>query len=90
MRRVWLALAGFISRYHFLIIAVALAATVALAFGLPRIRFKTGQDAFLASRGVELPPQEGGVQRENPPLPGVTGGVPLNLIDFPRAGGWEE
>ena len=24
------------------------------------------------------------------PLPGVTGGVPLDLNDFPRAGGWEE
>ncbi len=49
MSRGWLALAGFISRYHFLIIAAALVATVALAFGLPRIRFKTGQDAFLPS-----------------------------------------
>jgi hydrophobe/amphiphile efflux-3 (HAE3) family protein len=49
MTRVWLALAGFISRRHFLIIAAAAVATVALAFGLPRIRFKTGQDAFLPS-----------------------------------------
>jgi hypothetical protein len=24
------------------------------------------------------------------PLPGVSGGVPLILRDFPRAGGWEE
>ena len=49
MRRVWLALAGVISRYHLLIMAVALVATVVLALGIPRIRFKTGQDAFLPS-----------------------------------------
>jgi len=29
-------------------------------------------------------------ERENPSLPGDSGGVPLNLLDFPRAGGWEQ
>ena len=35
----------------------------------------------------QRPPQErGSAERGNPPLPGVSGGVPLKLIDFPRAG----
>jgi len=29
-------------------------------------------------------------ERENPSLPGVSGGVPLNPIDFSRVGGWEQ
>jgi hypothetical protein len=29
-------------------------------------------------------------ERESPSLPGVSGGVPLKPIDFPRAGGWEQ
>jgi len=29
-------------------------------------------------------------ERENPSLPGVSGGAPLMSSDFPRAGGWEE
>ena len=35
-------------------------------------------------------PRQGGAQRGNPPLPGVSGGVPLILQNTPRAGGWEE
>ena len=29
-------------------------------------------------------------ERDSPSLPGVSGGVPLNLVGFPRAGGWEQ
>lgn len=47
MTGVWLALAKFISRYHLWIAAGAVILTVALAFGIPRIEFKTGQDTIV-------------------------------------------
>jgi hypothetical protein len=33
--------------------------------------------------------RRGSPEGDFPPLPGVSGGVPLKLIDLPRAGGWE-
>ena len=35
-------------------------------------------------------PERGSPEGEYPPLAGVSGGVPLNLSDFSRAGGWEQ
>ncbi len=72
MRRVWLALAGVISRYHFLIVAVALVATVVLALGLPRIHFKTGQDTFL--------PSSSKVYQDNLRYQGQFGGDPMLVL----------
>jgi hypothetical protein len=72
MRRVWLSLAGAIRRFHFLIIAVALAATVVLALGVPRIRFKTGQDAFL--------PASSKVYQDNLRYQGQFGGDPMLVL----------
>lgn len=47
MRRVWAVLADIITAHYGLIAVAALLATAALAFGLPRIRFKTGQDTIV-------------------------------------------
>lgn len=47
MRRVWAVLADTITAHYVLIAVAALVATAALAFGLPRIRFKTGQDTIV-------------------------------------------
>jgi hydrophobe/amphiphile efflux-3 (HAE3) family protein len=49
LRRVWLLLADVVQRRHFWILAVALVVTVALALGIPRIQFKTGQDTIVSS-----------------------------------------
>jgi uncharacterized protein len=48
MRKVWVLLAGFISRYHLWIMAVAVVATIVFAFGLLRIDFRTGQDTLIS------------------------------------------
>lgn len=48
MNRLWGWLAGLIGGRYRWIIAVAALATVALAFGLPRIQFRTGQDTLLS------------------------------------------
>lgn len=47
MRRLWTVLADVITAHYALIAVAALVATAALAFGLPRIRFKTGQDTIV-------------------------------------------
>ncbi|MEX2246105.1 MAG: MMPL family transporter [Dehalococcoidia bacterium] len=47
MERVSLALARMIRRRPQLVAAVALAAAVAMAFGIPRLEFRTGQDTLL-------------------------------------------
>jgi hydrophobe/amphiphile efflux-3 (HAE3) family protein len=47
VRSVWLALARFIGRYHVWIAVGGVALTAGLAFGIPRIEFKTGQDTIV-------------------------------------------
>ena len=49
MRRVWLLLTDVIQKRYFWILAVGVAATVVFAAGIPRIRFKTGQDTIVSS-----------------------------------------
>ena len=49
MNRLWDWLAGLICARYRWIVATAVVVTVVLAFGLPRIHFKTGQDTFLPS-----------------------------------------
>ena len=49
MNRLWDWLAGLITAHYRWILGAAIVATVGLAFGLPRIHFKTGQDTFLRS-----------------------------------------
>jgi hydrophobe/amphiphile efflux-3 (HAE3) family protein len=49
LRRVWLLLTDVIQRRYFWILAVALVATPVLALGIPRIKFKTGQDTIVSS-----------------------------------------
>ena len=41
-------------------------------------------------QGLPAAPKRGSPEGEYPPLAGVSGGVPLSLVDFPRVGGWEE
>ena len=55
MTRLWGGLAGLIGGRYRWIIAVAALATVALAFGLPRIQFRTGQDTLLSLELQGLP-----------------------------------
>ena len=50
MNNLWDWLAGLISARYRWILAVGLVVTVALAFGLPRIQFKTGQDTLISPR----------------------------------------
>ena len=49
MRIVWLFLADLIRRHHLWLIVLAGAFTIGLALGIPRIKFKTGQDTFTSS-----------------------------------------
>jgi len=72
MRVVWLALAEFIRRYHLWIIAAAVALTVGLAFGIPRIQFKTGQDTIVPSGSQ--------VFQDNLRYQGEFGGEPMLIL----------
>ncbi len=72
MRRVWLSLAGLISRYPLWVMAVAVVATAVLAFGVPRVQFKTGQDAFL--------PASSEVYQENLRYQNQFGGDPMLVL----------
>ena len=49
MRKAWLFLSDIIQRRYLWILAVALVVTPVLALGIPRIRFKTGQDTLVSS-----------------------------------------
>jgi hydrophobe/amphiphile efflux-3 (HAE3) family protein len=49
LRRVWLLLTDVIQRRYFWILAVTVVATPVLALGIPRIKFKTGQDTIVSS-----------------------------------------
>src|SRR3990170_770023 len=49
MSRVWLALAAVIQRRHLWIIGVTVVALLVLAPGIPRLRFKSSQDALVSS-----------------------------------------
>jgi hypothetical protein len=49
LRKIWLLLTDVIQRRYFWILAVAFVATPVLALGIPRIRFKTGQDTIVSS-----------------------------------------
>lgn len=49
MKAVWFGLAELIRRRHLWIVVVAVALTVGLAFGIPRLEFKTGQDTVVPS-----------------------------------------
>ena len=50
-----LAAASFVRRRPLLVLGVALAAAVALAFGIPRLKFETGQDTLLDPRLEDRP-----------------------------------
>jgi hypothetical protein len=49
LRRAWLVLTDVIQTRYFWILAVACVLTAVLAFGIPRIEFKTGQDTIVSS-----------------------------------------
>ncbi len=49
MRRTWLLLTNVIQRRYLWILVVAVLITPVLALGIPRIRFKTGQDTLVSS-----------------------------------------
>jgi len=49
LRKAWLFLSDIIQRRYLWILAVALVVTPVLALGIPRIRFKTGQDTLVSS-----------------------------------------
>lgn len=72
MRVVWLALAEFIRRYNLWIVAAAVVLTVGLAFGIPRIQFKTGQDTIVPSGSQ--------VFQDNLRYQGEFGGEPMLIL----------
>jgi hydrophobe/amphiphile efflux-3 (HAE3) family protein len=49
LRRAWLILTDVIQTRYFWILGVAAVLTAVLAFGIPRIQFKTGQDTIVSS-----------------------------------------
>ena len=72
MNRLWVWLAGFITAHHRWIMAVAVVATVGLAFGLPRIHFKTGQDTLISPSSK--------VYQDNLRYQGTFGGDPVLVL----------
>ena len=72
MNRLWDWLAGLITAHYRWILGAAIVATVGLAFGLPRIHFKTGQDTFLRSSSR--------VYQDNLRYQGTFGGDPMLVL----------
>lgn len=72
MSRLWDWLAGLITAHYRWILLAAVVATVGLAFGLPRIHFKTGQDTFLRSSSK--------VYQDNLHYQGTFGGDPMLVL----------
>ena len=72
VNRLWDWLAGLITAHHRWILLAAAIATVGLAFGLPRIHFKTGQDTFLQSSSK--------VYQDNLRYQGTFGGDPMLVL----------
>jgi hydrophobe/amphiphile efflux-3 (HAE3) family protein len=70
--RLWDWLAGLITAQFRWILLAAVVATVGLAFGLPRIHFKTGQDTFLESGSK--------VYQDNLRYQGTFGGDPMLVL----------
>lgn len=72
MRRAWLVLTDVIQRRYVWILAVACVLTVVLAFGIPRIEFKTGQDTIVSSSSQ--------VYKDNLRYQETFGGDPLIIL----------
>jgi len=72
VNRLWDWLAGLIAAHYRWILGAAAVATVGLAFGLPRIQFKTGQDTFLRSSSK--------VYQDNLRYQGTFGGDPMLVL----------
>ncbi len=72
MRIVWPFLADIIRRYHLWILALAAVLTAGLALGIPRIKFKTGQDTFI--------PAGSQVYQENLRYQNEFGGDPMLVL----------
>ena len=47
MNFIWLVYANFIRKYYLWVLVAAAIATIALAFGVPRLKFKTTQDGLV-------------------------------------------
>ncbi len=72
MNGLWDRLAGLVGARYRWILGVAAIATVVLAFGLPRIHFKTGQDTLL--------PSSSKVYQDNLRYQGTFGGDPMLVL----------
>ncbi len=72
MNKLWDWLAGLIAAHYRWILGIAAVITVGLAFGLPRIHFKTGQDTFLQSSSK--------VYQDNVNYQGAFGGDPMLVL----------
>ena len=79
LRRAWLVLTDVIQTRYFWILAVACVLTAVLAFGIPRIEFKTGQDTLVSSSSQ--------VYKDNLSYQETFGGDPMIVLfegDVPR------
>src|SRR3990172_7804305 len=88
MKAFWYACADLIQRRYLWLLAAAAVATVVLAFGIPRLEFKTSQDTIVSADSevyqlnVQYERQFGG----DPVLVLFTGDDILNLFTPPNAG----